>query len=79
MPAWVADIRDKFFGPSDKNEDKKTLQTQIGDFLTTAAQHLKEAQETTSKLSSNMAQAKTMQSQLDKIKKTVGPRVDNRI
>lgn len=74
MPGWVSEIREDLFGPDGGNEDIESLELKIAEFRAEATKLLDEATKANQAVVRTLEQAKDFQSQLDKIKKAIGPR-----
>lgn len=74
MPGWVAEIREKDFGPDGGNEDIEALTGQCEAFLKDARTLVAKRDKETDAMAAAIKQVTGMVEQLAKIRKSVGPR-----
>lgn len=74
MPGWVAEIREKDFGPDGGNEDIEALTKQCQSFLKDAHALVAKRDKETDTMAAAIKQVTSISEQLEKIKKSVGPR-----
>ena len=74
MPGWVSKLREDYFGPDGGNEDIEKLMAQLQEFREEATALLSAATKANEAVVKSLEQAKDFQTQLSKIKKSIGPR-----